>query len=90
MDIPRQEALMEFGREDWKARAIERQRLRMSVRDPDPSPHNDLFEQRYAAFPRGTRLTTERVSKLHISDQLTPQERVMLIEMLFNREGALS
>jgi hypothetical protein len=90
VDIPRQEAPMEFGREDWKARAIERQRLRMNVRDHDPSPHDDLFKQRYAAFLRGTRLTTERVSKLHIGDQLTLQERAMLIEMLFNREGALS
>lgn len=68
VDIPRQEAPIEFSYEDWKARAMERQRLRLNVRNYDPSLHDDLFKRRYAAFLRGTRLTTERVSKLHIGD----------------------
>ncbi|RAQ98663.1 putative gag-pol poly protein [Stemphylium lycopersici] len=77
VDIPRREMPMEFGREDWKQRAIERQQLRLSVRSHDPGPYDNWFERRYAAFPRGARLTTERVSKLHTGDQLTPQERAM-------------
>jgi hypothetical protein len=90
VDIPRQSAPMNFGREDWKDLARERQLLRLSVRDPDHGPCDHLFERRYAAFPRGSRLTPERIEKLHIGEQLLPRERELFLQMLYNREGALS
>lgn len=90
VDVPRADEPMEFGREDWKERAIQRQQLRLSVREPDPGPHDDIFEPRYAVFPRGTRLTPERLANLHIGSQVTREERDLFIQMLYNREAALS
>lgn len=48
------------------------------------------LEPRFSKIERGSRLTKERIEKLIIGPDLTPQERDLLIEMLHYREGALA
>jgi hypothetical protein len=75
VDTPREGEEMEFGREDWRAVAIENQLLRMSLREaPDIGPCDYLFERRYAAFRRGTRLTLARILAQRFGLQLKPAE----------------
>jgi hypothetical protein len=73
------------GRLDWKQRAQARQ-----VPNPDSAsaPFSNYFEPRYADFPRGTRMTQERIAEMKISKDLQPREREMLLEMLYWREAA--
>lgn len=79
-----------FGREDWKELAIERQLLRLSLRPADIGPYDHILERRYAPFPRGLRLTPERLKEQNVGEQLFPREREILHQMLFNREGAIA
>jgi hypothetical protein len=75
------------GRKDWKARAAARQ-----IPNPDQSwrKFQKHFEPRYAPFPVGQRLTTERWEALKIGPELWATEKEMLKEILLCREGALS
>jgi hypothetical protein len=75
------------GRIDWKERAKEKQ---MPNVDSDTAPFGQHFEPRYASFPRGTRVTPQRLKDMKISPDLLPNERLMLEEMLYRREGALA
>jgi hypothetical protein len=73
------------GRDDWLKRA----------REEKPAPKNtgkygDWLIGRFSDLPRGARLTKERAEKLIIGDELTPEERDVLIEALTNREEALA
>ena len=45
--------------------------------------------RRYAAFPRGTRITPKRLAGIKFSASLSPKEREATIELLFRREAAL-
>jgi hypothetical protein len=91
VDTPREGEEMEFGREDWRAVAIENQLLRMSLREsPDIGPCDHLFERRYAVFRRGTRLTPARTLAQHFGPQLKPAEVKLFQEMMFNREAAIA
>jgi hypothetical protein len=91
VDTPRPVEPMEFGREDWKAIAIERQLLRCSLREtPDIGPCDHLFERRYAVFPRGTRLTPQRMEHQHFGAQLREAEILVFKEMMLNREAAIA
>jgi len=51
--------------------------------------YDKYFERRHANFPRGTRLTPERILGLRIGDELNVKERALAIEMLHRREAAL-
>ncbi|KAH7069663.1 hypothetical protein BKA63DRAFT_421736, partial [Paraphoma chrysanthemicola] len=64
VDSPRATEPSELGLENWKQLAIERQLLALSLRPPDIGPFDHLFEKRYAAFPRGTRLTPARFEQM--------------------------
>ncbi|CAN9357248.1 unnamed protein product [Alternaria alternata] len=75
------------GRLDWKERAAEKQRPNA---DSDSAAFKQYFEPRYATFPRGTRMTSERISEIKISPDLRPKEKEMLLEMLYRREAALA
>lgn len=40
-------------------------------------------------FPVGQRLTVERLEKMKLGDQLSSEEKDMLVEILYLREGVL-
>jgi hypothetical protein len=75
VDTLREGEEIEFGREDWRAVAIENQLLRMSLRESlDIGLCDHLFKQRYTVFRRGTRLTPARTLTQHFGLQLKPAE----------------
>jgi hypothetical protein len=76
------------GREDWRLRAIEREKQRGF--DKQEGKFDYWLHPRTASFPRGQRLTDRRFADLQIGEMLTDQERELLKEMLLNREAALS
>jgi hypothetical protein len=75
------------GRLDWKERAMAKQ---IPEADSTSAAFGTLFEPRYADFPRGTRMTPERIKEMKISPDLQPEERRMLLEVLYRREAALA
>ena len=76
------------GFSDWRARAIARERI--AGIGSEPYKYSQWLEPRHAAFPRGQPLTPERLKGMIIGDILLPNEKDILVEILFNREGALS
>jgi reverse transcriptase-like protein/integrase-like protein len=73
------------GRPDWYERSFER------FRQQEPKgKYCDYLLPRIAEFPRGTRITPERLETLNIGAWLWPEERAMLDELLMNREGAIA
>jgi hypothetical protein len=91
VDTPREKEEIEFGREDWRAVAIENQLLRISLREaPDIRPCNYLFKRRYAAFRRGTRLTLAQILAQRFSPQLKPAKVKLFQEIIFNQEAAIT
>ena len=45
---------------------------------------------RLTTFIRGVRLTLERVERMLVGDIMTPEEKDVLLKMLYNREGAFT
>jgi hypothetical protein len=45
---------------------------------------------KFSVINKGDRLTPERIEKLKIGASITPEEKDLLIEMLYNREKALA
>jgi hypothetical protein len=90
IDDPREEEEMDFGRPDWRSRAIERQELRQQDDPPEPGPYDHIFHKRHATFPRGTRCTPERLKELIHGDTLWEREIELMMQMLLNREGGLA
>lgn len=90
VDTPRKDAPMELGREDWKERAIARQAARIALRGPDIGPFDHIFGSRTADFPRGSRLTKERLAKMNVGEDLLPNEIRLLQGLMFQREDALA
>ena len=56
----------------------------------DSSYYGGNLIPRFSAIPRGSRLMKERVKTLKIGDALTPEERALLMEVLFNQEKAIA
>jgi hypothetical protein len=90
VDTPRKDAPMDLGRKDWKERAMERQAARIALRGPDIGPFDHIFGSRTAGFPRGARLTAERLAKMNMGDDLLPNEVRLLQGLMFQREDALA
>ena len=76
------------GLNDWRERALAREQAAGLY--SAPYRYNQWILPRFATFKRGTRLTPERLERLLIGDILLSSERDLLIEVLFNREGALA
>jgi hypothetical protein len=74
------------GRSDWKERALKAR----SPTDKGEQPFDQYFLPRWARWPRGQRLTKERLAEMKFGPELLPKEREMLEEMLYRREPALS
>jgi hypothetical protein len=73
------------GRPDWYARSKDR----MPAQEPE-GKYKDHLLPRIAKFPRGTRVTPERMAKLNVGKWLSMEEREMFDEMILNREGTLA
>lgn len=74
------------GVSNWRERAIAREE-----KSPlQPNRYPQWLRPRQALFAVGARLTPERAERMKIGDELTPQERDVFLEMLYNREGALA
>jgi hypothetical protein len=75
------------GRSDWKERAQQRQ-----PPNPDQSWRKfpNHITDRTAGFPKGQRVTKERLVEMKIAEWLLPREREMLEEVFLCREAALS
>ena len=58
--------------------------------DEHKGPFDRWLVPKFSDIQRGSRMTDDRLSKMDISDRLTPMERKLLIEMLYNREKALA
>ncbi|KIV98505.1 uncharacterized protein PV09_09688 [Verruconis gallopava] len=56
----------------------------------DMTALDEWFEPRTAWFPHAARLTQERLQAMKISSGFTPQEKLLIEEVLFRREAALS
>src|ERR1700761_7179949 len=76
------------GLPDWRARAQAREKAEGF--EGRPYRFSSWIHGRRAQFPRGQRLTQERLEKLVIGPDVTPQEKEVLVEILYNREGALA
>ena len=72
----------------WRDEARARQ---LRERHPDnPNKYDQYYQPRYASFPRGQRLTPERMETFDIGEGLSKEELEALKEMLYRREAALS
>jgi len=76
-----------LGDDDWFQKA--------RLEKPTPNhigKYGDLggLVGRFSDLPPGSRLTKERAEQLIIGDELTPEERELLMEVLTNREEALA
>ena len=50
----------------------------------------DWLIPKFLNIQKGSRLTVEHATKLIVRKKLTPQERAVFLEMLYNREKALA
>src|ERR1700712_3039004 len=76
------------GLSDWRERAIMREAERGV--GAQRYKYDQWLRPRLATFERGQRLTQERLSVIIVGDILTSEEKDVLEEILFNREGALA
>jgi hypothetical protein len=76
------------GEARWKEKVLVEEKERL--RDQPRSKWDDWLIPRFAETPEGTRLTPDRIEKLHIGPELRPEEREVLLQVLKNREMALA
>ena len=55
-----------------------------------PGLYSDWITPKFSGIQRGSRLTDERIKDLIVGDSLWPKERELFIEVLYNREKALT
>ena len=70
---------------DWKRRVIEVTQIQDS--DTDSGQYISLLIPKFSTIPRGSRLTPERLNSIIIGKNLTPQEKKLFTEILYNREA---
>ena len=73
---------------NWKDIAIQKEILG-KVYDRDWKYKNWLLP-RFTTITRRVKIVPERIDRIIIGTDLLPQERELLMEMLFNREGAFA
>jgi hypothetical protein len=72
------------GDADWRQRRIEREISQNAGR------YSGYIVPKFSTIQRGSRLTSARIAKMEIGKSLTPEERELLLEVLFNREAAIA
>jgi hypothetical protein len=71
----------------WREDCLKREALL----PPGTGPFDGtLLIKKFSSIPRGSRLTAERIKALVTGTELRPRERELFLEMMFNREAALS
>ena len=88
MDVALPDGSMPEGQANWK------RTLEPPVGPDDWKKLTGIYEPfltpRFSGLARGARLTPERLDRLIVGDHLTSRERELLVEMLYNREAALT
>jgi hypothetical protein len=88
VDTDKSDGTKPGGFQDWRERAEVRERT-AGVGDTEYK-FWEWIHPRLAKFPRGQRLTERRREELVIGPDLTTLEKEVLVEILYNREGALA
>jgi len=81
------------GLVNWKPvvlKLLMEERKRHPPLEPPNLPYMDHIIPKVSTIARGSRLTPERLRKLRLSMDLTSNEKMMLVEILFTREAALA
>jgi len=73
------------GKPDW----YKRSQTRFKEQPPEGKYARHLLP-RIAPFPKGSRLTTERLQSINVGAWLWPEERRLFDEMMLNREGVMA
>lgn len=74
------------GTTTWKTDAMAKEKY-----IPDPSDkYAKWLIPRFSGLAKGSRLTPEKIAMLRIGPGLTGQKRELLLEMLYNREAAIT
>ena len=76
------------GVENWQEVCLQKYHERPAP--DDTSRFDEFLKPRLATFARGSVLKPERLERIIINEALTYQERELLQELLFKREGALA
>ena len=83
---PHKEGLKPEGVENWKEQIA-------VYKGEDSNKSGSQYPWlilRFSNIERGRQLTPERIEKLKIGQSLTSKERIVLLEVLFNREGGIA
>ena len=80
-DIPR-------GYNDWKERAILRERAR--GKDKPTGKYDRWLTLKFSDIQRGSRLIAERIEGIIISPDLSLEEKDLLLKILYNREAIMA
>ncbi|KAJ6110196.1 hypothetical protein N7486_002431 [Penicillium sp. IBT 16267x] len=89
VSVPLTDGSVPEGQPGWKKVCLEKYHTRFRARD-ERTRFDRYLKPRIAEFARGARLTPEREEKLVVGTDLLPEERELLREMLFKREGVLA
>ena len=88
VDVSQSDGSKPGGTEDWHEKAVEEERR--SGYNMPRAKYDQYLTPKFSDIPRGSRLTPERIETLKIGEDVTPEERELLLAMLFNREKALA
>ena len=80
---------MPGGESDWKRKAMAKAFPLEKDREM-PGKWKGWIVPKFSKIPKGSRLTTERIKRMLVGDFLRPEEREMLLQVLYNREKALA
>ena len=83
---PHKEGLKPEGVENWKEQIT-------VYKSDDSNKSGSQYPwliPKFSNIERGRRLTPERIEKLKIGESLTSEERIVLLEVLFNREAGIA
>ena len=72
--------------EGWREKSIKEKK----ERGLDEEAYPGVLIPKFSTIERGKRLTQARIRKLNIGENLTTNERDLLLEMLFNQEAAIA
>jgi hypothetical protein len=87
-NVRKTDGSMPGGEKFWKNKILAEEAIRM--KDRPPAKLDKYLIPRFADEPIGVRLTAERRGDILLGDDLTPQERILILQMFENREMALA
>ena len=87
-NVRKTDGSMPGGEKFWKTKILAEEKIRLQGRPP--SKWDPYLVPRFTDKPVGIRLTEERKRDLAIGEELTPQEREVMLQVFQNREMALA